>query len=66
MDDIGGVGDDTLAEAAEFIGVGAVPDVFVGRMLTELVMFLGFTSGGVKDREGPVGDKVGWVFADFS
>ena len=63
---LGGVGANTLAEAAKFIGVGAVPDVFVGRILTELVMFLGFTSGGVQDREGPVGDKVGWVFADFS
>ena len=63
---LGGVGANTLAEAAKFIGVGAVPDVFVRRILTELVMFLGFTSGGVQDREGPVGDKVGWVFADFS
>ena len=50
MAGLGGVGADTLAEAAEFIGVGAVPDVFVGRMLTELVVLQVLASGGVKDR----------------
>ena len=51
------VGAYTLAEASEFVGVAAVPDVFVGRMLTELVVLQVLASGGVKDREGPVGDE---------
>ena len=38
LDSLGWVGAETLAEAAEFVGLGAVPDVFVGRILTELAM----------------------------
>ena len=53
---LGLVGADTLAEAAEFVGVAAVPDVFVGKMLTELTVLQGLAGGGVKDREGPVGE----------
>ena len=63
---LGGVGADTLAEAAEFIGVGAVPDVFVGRILAELAVLQGLACGGVKDKEGPVVDEVGWVLAPCS
>ena len=51
------VGAYTLAEASEFVGVAAVPDVFVGMMLTELAVLQGLEGGGVKDREGPVGDE---------
>ena len=47
-----------MAEAAGFIGVGAVPDVSVGRMLTELAMLQGLDGGGIKDGEGPVVDEV--------
>ena len=35
---LGRAGADILAEADELIGVGAVPDVFVGKMITELAM----------------------------
>ena len=62
---LSGVGSNTLAEAAEFIGVGVVPDVFVGGMLAELEMLQGLASGGVKDGEGPVVGEVGWVLAAF-
>ena len=61
-----GVGSDTLEEAAEFIGVGEVPDVFVGRMLAEWVMLQGLAGGDIKDREGPVVDEVQWVIATCS
>ena len=54
-----------MAEAAEFIGVGAVPYVFVSGMLAELEMLQGLASGGVKDGEGPVVGEVGWVLAAF-
>ena len=47
-----------MAEASEFVGVAAVPDVFVGRMITEFAVLQGLAGGGVKDREGPVGDEV--------
>ena len=47
-----------MAEAAKFVGVAAVPYVFVGKMLTELVVLQGLAGGVVKDREGPVGDEV--------
>ena len=40
-----------MAEAADFIGVGAVPDVFVGRVLTDLAMIQGLAGGGIKDGE---------------
>ena len=63
---LGGVGSDTLAEAAEFIGVGAVPDVFVGGMLAELAMLQGLAGGGFKDGEGPFIDEVGWLFVACS
>ena len=63
MAGLGGVGADTLAEASKFVGVAAVPDVFVGRMLTEFAVLQGLTGGGVKDREVPVGDEVLWVLA---
>ena len=63
---IGGVGSDTSAEAAEFVGVAAVPDVFGGRMLTELAVLQDLAGGGVKDREGPVGDEVSSVLAAYS
>ena len=52
-----------MAEAVEFIGVGLVSDVFVGRMITELSMLQGLARVGIKYREGPVGDEVGWVLA---
>ena len=60
MAGIGGVGAYTLADAAEFIGVGAVPDIFLGRMLQ------GLTGGGIKEGEGPVVDDVGWILAACS
>ena len=41
-----------------FFGVAVVPDVFVGRMITEFAVLQGLAGGGVKDREGPVGDEV--------
>ena len=47
-----------MAKAAKFVGVAAVPDVFVGRMLTELAVLQGLAGGGVKDREVLVGDEV--------
>ena len=49
-----------MADAAEFIGVGAVPDIFLGRMLQ------GLTGGGIKEGEGPVVDDVGWILAACS
>ena len=64
MAGLGGVGADTLTEAAEFIGVGEVPDVFVVRIITELLMLQGLAGGGVNYREVPVGDEVGWVLTD--
>ena len=52
-----------MAKAAKFVGVAAVPDVFVGRILTELAVLQGLAGGGVKDRKGPVGDELLWVLA---
>ena len=46
-----GVEANTLAEASEFVGVALVPDVFVGRMFTNLAVLQGLDGGGVKDRE---------------
>ena len=66
LSSLGGVGADTLAEAAEFIRVGAVPDVFVSRMLAEFAMLQGLASGGVKEVEGPVVDDVRCVLAACS
>ena len=63
---LGGVVADTLAEAAEFIGVGAVADVFVGRILAELAMLQGLAGRSIKDREGPVVNEFGWVLAACS
>ena len=63
---LGGVVADTLAEASEFIRVGAVPDVFVGGMFAELAMLQGLAGGGVKEVEGPVVDEVGCVLAACS
>ena len=58
MAGLGGVGTDTLAEAAEFLVLAAVPDVFLGRTLTELAVIQGFAGGDFKDREGQVGNEV--------
>ena len=55
-----------MVEAAEFIGVGAVPDVFLGGMLAEFAMLQGLANGGVKNREDPVVDEVKWVLAACS
>ena len=52
-----------MEEAAEFIGVGVVPDVFVSGMLAELEMLQGLGGGGIKDGEGLVVDEVRWVLA---
>ena len=63
---LGGVGANTLAEAAKFIGVEMVLDVFVGGILAELVILQGLAGGGAKDGEGPVVDEFVWVFAACS
>ena len=55
-----------MAEAAEFIGVGAVADVFVGGILAELAMLQGLAGRSIKNREGPVVNEVGWVLAACS
>ena len=47
---LGGVGANALAEAAEFIGVGSVPDVFVRGMLAKLAMLQILAGGSIKDR----------------
>ena len=49
-----------MADAAEFIGVGEVPDIFLFRMLQVLA------GGGIKEGEGPVVDDVGWILAACS
>ena len=65
MTGIGGVVADTFAEVSKFIGVGAVPYFFVGRMLTELAMLHGLAGVGIQDGEVPVVDEVGWVLAAY-
>ena len=49
-DGVGRVGSNTLAEAAEFVRVGFVPDFFVGRVSSQLSMLQHSTRFGVQDR----------------
>ena len=49
-----GGGADTLAESAEFVGVGIVPDLVEVWVLTELTVFECLYSGFVKDGKGPL------------
>ena len=41
---------DALAESSKFVGVGGIPDFFVGRVVAELAMFELFAGCGIKDR----------------
>ena len=49
---------DALAEAAKFVGVGGVPDVFVEGVLAQLAVTQGL-AGCVHDWHGPCSEEAG-------